>query len=396
MRPPSKRLTQWPIPLAEPTFLGNEGAYLQECLVTNWVSCGGPFVTRFENALRDRCIVESVVTTSTGTAALHLALIVAGVEPNTEVVMPGIGFVAPANAVRYCGAWPTFVDVSITSWQWDVSKVDNFLSKDCERRASGLWNMRSGRRVSALLPVHLLGGMCDLDSVGELARQYGLAVVEDAAECMGALYKGRPIGSALTADSSVIRLTATSFNGNKVITTGAGGAILTNEARLAARAKHLSTTAKRDRQLFIHDEVGFNYCMTNLAAALGVAQIEQLDQFLVRKRRMASCYDTILGHNQKLVLQPHCKSVQKSHWLYTLMARIPSAPLICALNADGIQARPIWTPLYRLPAFANECYIHSNEFSECFHEYGICLPSGTGITEDQIDVVSHRLLARLR
>ena len=205
------------IPLAVPTIRGNEWKYIRECLDTNWVSYLGPFVSRFEHELATRCGANYAVATVSGTAALHLALLNAGVEPETEVIMPAMTFVATANAVRYCGAWPTLIDQQETDWQLDVGKLDDFLKKECTSRSGALVNRNTNRPISALLPVHLLGDMCDIDSVAEIAVKHDLPIVEDAAQCLGVTYKGRSIGAPLPGFDVARRQVITSLNGNKEI-----------------------------------------------------------------------------------------------------------------------------------------------------------------------------------
>ncbi len=338
------------IPLAVPHLSGNEWAYVKECLDTNWVSYVGPYVDRFERELAAKVGAAHAVAVSSGTAALHIALLMAGVERDDEVIMPGLTFVAPANAVRYCDAWPVFTDVRAEDWQWDVERVAEFLDAGCVVRDGKVVHKTTGRRIAALLPVHLLGGMCDVDAVAELAARYELPLIEDAAECLGATYKGRGIGTSVPDFKGPLRLSVTSFNGNKIITTGGGGAIFTDDGDFSARARHLTTTAKADRIEFYHDEVGYNYRLTNIAAALGVAQLEKLDEYVKRKRTIAARYAEALAG---LPVTPHPESAhsRSTFWMYSVTSQGTARPLIDQLNEQGIQARPLWQPLKRLPAF---------------------------------------------
>jgi perosamine synthetase len=383
------------IPLAVPQMGGNEWRYIKECLDTNWVSYAGPFVARFELELAARSGAAHAVALASGTAALHLALLMAGVEADDEVVMPGITFVSPANAVRYCGAWPTFVDISARDWQMDVDKLASFLAGECRVRAGRLYNRSTGRRVSALMLVHLLGGMGDVDAVAELAARYDLPLIEDAAECLAATYKGRPIGAPLPAADVPLRLVATSFNGNKIITTGGGGALLANDEGIAHQGRHLSTTAKADRITFFHDRVGYNYRMTNLAAAMGVAQLERLDEYAAVKRAIAARYAQAFEGSPHAVLHKepaHCRS---EFWLYTLLLDRPSLPLVHELGRQGIEARPVWIPPYRLPAFRDRCAVYACDFGEEFHAGAISIPSSVGLQESQQARVIDTVLALL-
>lgn len=379
------------IPLSVPTVGGNEWAYIKECLDTNWLSYVGPFVTRFEHDLAVRTGSRFAVATSSGTAALHLALLTAGVRENTEVVMPAITFVAPANAVAYCRAWPVLIDIRPLDWQLDIQKLSDFLHEGCAQKDGKLWNRASGRIVSAILPVHLLGGMADIDSIAELAQRFELPVIEDAAECLGARYKRRDIGAPIPGFDPEMRQVITSFNGNKIVTTGGGGALLTDSKPIYIRARHLSTTAKTDPVKFLHDEIGYNYRMNNICAALGTAQLERLDEFVSIKRRTAAKYRAALQNTDSIRLHPESPAVESIFWLYTVMTSQPSFPVIQDLNAMAIQARPVWTPLYDLPMFRENVHSYHCDFAAEFHACAISLPSSVGITDEQIETVAQRL-----
>ena len=252
------------IPNAVPHLAGNEWKYLKECLDTNWVSSVGPFVDRFEREVAAYVGVPHAVATVNGTAALHVALLAAGVRPNDEVLVPALTFIATANAVSYCGAQPVFLDSEEVSWGLDAGKLADFLSRECAVKDGQVINRATGRVVRAVLPVHLYGHPFDVDAVLEVAGRYPLTVVEDAAEALGARYRGRAVG----CDGLVSCL---SFNGNKIITTGGGGMVLTRDEKMAARVRQLTTQARTDAIEYIHEETGYNYRLTNLQAALGVA-----------------------------------------------------------------------------------------------------------------------------
>ena len=340
------------IPLAVPHIHPSSGDRVLECLKTNWVSYAGPFVDEFEAALAQVTGSQHAVAMASGTAALHIALLLAGVEAGDEVIMPGLSFVAPANAIRYCNAWPWFTDIGMDDWQWDIDKLEEFLRKGCKFNSGRLINRQTGRRIAALLPVHLLGGMCDIDGVISLAQEFDLPVVEDAAECLGALYKQQPIGfqRGLNPDRHLV---ATSFNGNKIITTGGGGAILTYSEKLAVKAKHLSTTAKVRGLNFYHDTLGYNYRLTNLAAALGLSQLEHLNEHVSIKRTIAQQYQSELS-GLGITLHPEPMFCESTYWMYTVMLNCESTPIIEFMNQHGIMVRPLWVPLSNLPAFI-EC-----------------------------------------
>jgi perosamine synthetase len=237
------------IPLSVPEINGNEWEYVKECLDSNWVSSAGPFVERFEQMVADYVGTQHAVATVNGTAALHLALLVAGVQPDDEVLVPALTFIAPANAVRYAGAWPVFIDAEPAYWQMDAEKVMNFLEHRCAWANGELRNKNTGRRVRGILPVHILGHPCDMDPIVDLARKFRLVVIEDATESLGALYKERMVGHL--GDVACF-----SFNGNKVITTGGGGMIVTDNEAWAERARYLSTQAKDNPVEYIHNEIG--------------------------------------------------------------------------------------------------------------------------------------------
>jgi perosamine synthetase len=380
------------IPLSVPHLAGTEWTYIKECLDTNWVSYLGPFVQRFERELAAETGARRAVATASGTAALHIALLLAGVGNDEEVVMPATTFVAPANAVRYCGAWPAFIDIRDEDWQIDVGQLAEFLTKGCERRNGNLVNRKTGRRIAALLPVHLLGGMFDVDAVAELATKYELPLVEDAAECLGSTYKDRPISAPCPAYRGSIRLVITSFNGNKIITTGGGGAIFTDDDALAAKAKHLTTTAKADKIEFFHDMVGYNYRLTNVAAAMGVAQLEQLDRYVEIKRGIAQRYRELLAHNPTITLHPEPHHCCSTFWMYSVVLDHTARPVVDKLNSEGIGARPIWVPLHLLPAFEKAFTYDTAATATALYRRGLSLPCSVGITDDQIKRCSEQLL----
>jgi perosamine synthetase len=378
------------IPNAVPYLAGNEWRYLKECLDTNWVSSVGPFVDRFEREVAAYVGVRHAIAVVNGTAALHVALLAAGVGPDDEVLVPSLTFVATANAIRYCGAWPVFMDSEPATWTIDPAKTAEFVARECETRRGELVNRATGRRVKALLPVHLYGHPVDLDPLLELCARHPIALVEDAAEALGACYKGRRVGAHGP-------LGCLSFNGNKIITTGGGGMVLTNDGELARRLRSLTTQARADAGEWIHDEVGFNYRLTNLQAALGVAQLEQLDRFVQDKRATARAYTDALARLEgvePLGEQPWALS---SFWLYSILldpARWGSPrEVIDAAAAAGIQCRPLWYPLHRQPPFQERCQAYRIEVADRLHARGLSLPCSVGITADERERVVRCLAA---
>jgi perosamine synthetase len=337
--------------LHEPEFAGRENDYVKECIDTGWVSSVGAFVDRFERDLEAYTGAKHAVATSNGTSALHICLLLAGVEPGDEVLVPTLTFIATANAVTYAGAVPHFVESETVSLGVDCGRLDAYLQEYAEVVDGCCRNRRTGATIRAIVPMHVFGHPCDLDALVALSERWHIALVEDAAESLGSRYKGRHTGNA----GSVAAL---SFNGNKVITTGGGGAILTNDAALARRAKHLTTTARvAHRWSFIHDEVGFNYRLPNLNAALGCAQIEQLPRFIAQKRALASRYAAAFAgiSGVRFLIEP--AGTESNYWLNAIvvdggMARRDA--VLADLNDAGYMSRPVWTLMHRLPMYA-EC-----------------------------------------
>jgi perosamine synthetase len=372
------------IPLAVPQLGGNEWAYLKECLDTGWVSSVGPFVDRFERDFAAYLGAKHAVAVASGTAALHVALLAAGVQPDDEVPMPSFTFIAPANAVRYTGAWPIFVDADAATWQMDVALLSDFLRNGCVRSAGELRNRKTGRRIGAILPVHVLGHSVDMEPLLDLAREFELPVVEDAAESLGASYRGEPVGRAG-------QIAAFSFNGNKVMTTGGGGMIVTDDMALAERARYLSTTAKDDGTEGIHGCVGFNYRLTNLQAAMGCAQLEQLNGFLAAKRRIASRYAAGLAGLPGLSLMPEANWARNAFWLYSI--RVDGAAAACTARAlrqrlrnRGIDTRTFWQPMHKSSAHAGAQSL-GGEVAETLFDEVLSLPCSTDLDEAQQDAV---------
>lgn len=338
-------------PLHEPVLKGNEKKYINDCIDTGWVSYVGSYVTDFEKKLADFMGVKHCIATVNGTVALHIALMLAGVERGDEVLCPALTFIASANAIHYCGAVPNFVEVSRETLGVCPDKLEAYLAKTATRDSAGRTvNKTTGQRIAALVVMHCFGHPVDMDGCKRVADAYGIAIVEDAAESIGSYYKGRHTGGDGV-------LSILSFNGNKVVTTGGGGAIATNDDALAARAKFLTTTAKKPHPyLFIHEEVGYNYRMPNINAAMGVAQLEQLPQFLANKRALAARYDAAfksLGNSVTFFKEPD--SCQSNYWLNAILVpdRAVRDVLLEASNGQGLMTRPVWEPMHKLPMYAS-------------------------------------------
>jgi perosamine synthetase len=368
------------VPLCVPELRGNEWTYVKDCLDTNWVSSVGAYVDRFERAVADHVGVAHAVATVNGTAALHIALQLAGVRADDEVLVSTLTFIAPANAIRYVGAHPVFIDAEPDHWQMDTTVMARFLDRECEERDGELRNRATGRRVSAIVPVHILGHPVEMGAVLDLAKRYGLKVIEDATESLGASWQGRPTGQ-------LGDIACFSFNGNKLITTGGGGMLVTGNEALARRARHLTTQAKDDPIEYVHAEVGYNYRLTNVLAAMGVAQMEVLDEYIEAKRAIAARYAAELRDVPGLTLMREASWARSVFWLYTVLVDeqaygIDSRALLRALAARKIQSRPLWQPLHLSGAHrgesATECPV-----AERLNREALSLPCSVGLSEGE-------------
>lgn len=374
------------IPLAEPQLGGNEARYLAECIRTGMVSSVGPYVERFEREFAAAVGVRHAVACASGTAALHVALRLAGARAGRTVAVSTFTFIASANAVHYTGATPLLVDSEPRTWNLDAE----LLHDEVVRRA------RLGRPLPDVVEVvHALGHPADVAPLLELRDRFGVRLVEDAAEALGAAYTGGPMDGRQVG--TLGDLGCFSFNGNKTITTGGGGMIVTDEADLARRARHLTTQAKLPGSGYTHDTVGYNYRLTNLAAAVGVAQLEQLPRFLAAKRALAARYEQML-RAVPVVPAPREPWASPSHWLYSILLPGPEPDrdgVIGALRAAGIGVRPLWLPVHRQAPYAAAARL-GGSVAEQLHRRGLSLPSSTGLsTADQGRTVS-ALAAALR
>ena len=365
-----------PVDLHEPRFNGNEWVYLKECLDSTFVSSVGKFVDRFEADLAAYTGARHAVAVVNGTAALHVALKLAGVCPGDEVLMPALTFVATANAVAYCDAKPHFVDNAEETLGVDPQALRAYLSRVAELRAGQCVNRATGRVIRALVPMHTFGHPVDIEGVMALAHDFRLALVEDAAESLGSTVGGRHTGTFGL-------LGTLSFNGNKTITTGGGGAILTNDATIARHAKHLTTTAKvSHRWAYMHDEVGYNYRLPNLNAALGCAQLEQLPVFIAAKRRLYERYKVALAGVPTVRLVAEPRGCTSNYWLQTLLLDEAVADqrdaILAATNDAGLMTRPAWTLMHSLPAY-HACPRMELPVAESLERRLVNLPSSAGL-----------------
>jgi aminotransferase in exopolysaccharide biosynthesis len=357
------------IPLHAPVFSGNEKEYVNATLESTFVSSVGAFVDQFENRMAAFTGSERAVATVNGTAALHMALLLSDVRPGDLVITQSLTFVATCNAIAYCGAEPVFVDVDLHTMGLSSIAMESWLSQNAYRDSDGKCRAKSNDKfIKACLPMHTFGHPVELDALVECCARWGLTLVEDAAESLGSFYKGRHTGTFGA-------LGTLSFNGNKIITTGGGGMILTN-AQIGVRAKHLTTTAKLSHAYeFRHDEVGYNYRLPNLNAALGCAQLEMLSKFIAAKRLLAECYEReLVGSGLEFFKEPeNCRS---NYWLNAVVCENSQHrdELLQATNSQSVMTRPIWTLMNKLPAYA-DCLRGDLSNSEWLEARVVNLPS---------------------
>jgi perosamine synthetase len=338
-----------PVSLHEPRFSGHEWDYVKEALDSGWVSSVGKYVDRFEQMLAEHCEVPHAIATVNGTAALHAGLLLAGVQSGDEVLVPALTFIATANAVSYCGAIPHFCDSEHASLGLDPDQLDRHLAATAELADGRCRNRLTGRRIAAVVPMHTFGHPVRMDRLTDVMMRWNIPIIEDAAEALGSRYRERHVGRHGL-------LAALSFNGNKPVTTGGGGAIVTMSAEVARAAKHLTTTAKTPHQwAFLHDQVGYNYRLPNINAALGCAQLEQLDQFIAAKRRLAGRYQKAFRNVPGASIFIDADYAQSNYWLVTMLLDEPNPAtrdaFLAACHERGLLCRPVWTTMHRLPMF---------------------------------------------
>ncbi|MBN7797778.1 LegC family aminotransferase [Parahaliea mediterranea] len=363
-----------PVPLHRPIFEGNERQYLVDCIDSNFVSSVGEKVAEFERKIADFVGADHAVATVNGTAALHVSLQLAGVEANTDVITQALTFVATCNAIKYLGASPVFIDVDRDTLGLSAIALSTFLEKHAERKNGQIINKFSGRRLAACLPMHTFGIPCRIADLKEVCEEWGIPVVEDAAESLGSTSRNQSGGWQHTGTFG--ELGVLSFNGNKVITTGGGGMIITNDASLAVRAKHLTTTAKSPHAYeFVHDELGYNYRMPNLNAALGCAQAERLPEMLKRKSEVADRYRKILTSSPLQFIEAP-EGTRRNNWLNAVLleSREKRDEFLNNCNAEGVMVRPIWTLMNRLKMYRH-CQHDGLENSQWLEDRVVNIPS---------------------
>lgn len=358
--------------LHEPSFQAREAEYILDCLKTGWVSSVGAYVDRFEAMLADYTGVKYAVATVNGTAALHVALLLAGVQRDDEVLIPALTFIATANAVSYCGAVPHFVDCAEDTLGLDPAALERHLADIAQPQGKVWINRHTGRVLRAVVPMHTFGHPVDIAGLQKVCDQYGLVMVEDAAESLGSSYRGTHTGN-------FGRIAALSFNGNKIITTGGGGAILTNDPELGKRAKHLTTTARiPHRWEIMHDEIGYNYRLPNLNAALGCAQMEVLPVFLTQKRELAARYAEAFAGIDGIRFITEPAGTHSNYWLNAVLLADDLADerdaVLQTLNDAGLMTRPCWMLMHHLPMYT-QCPRASLPVAEALEKRLLNLPS---------------------
>ena len=368
------------IPLSIPFLRGNELKYIKECLDSEWVSSAGKYVDLFEEKICEYTGAKYAIACVNGTSALQICLRLAGVEPGDEVIVPTISFIAPINAVYYNGATPVFMDAD-DYYNIDVSKTIRFLEEETEFKHGYTWNKKTEKRISAFLPVHVFGNAVWLDEIIRLCKELNIQVVEDAAESMGTRYINGEHSGKHTG--TIGNLGCLSFNGNKVITTGGGGMILTDDVNLAEKARYLTTQAKDDPVRYIHHEIGYNFRLTNIQAALGVAQLEQLPGFLERKSKIFCRYHTALQEIEGLTIASVPDYADNNNWMNLLQIDgeiygEDRETLMQRLEESGIQSRPVWA-LNNLQKPYKHCKSYKVERAEKLVNDSLCLPSSTNL-----------------
>lgn len=359
------------IGLHEPIFKGNEKKYVEQCIDTTFVSSVGEFVARFEKVTADFTGIPYAVACVNGTAALHMALILCDVKQDDEVLTQALTFVATANAIAYCKAHPIFVDSDLERLGLCPAKLEEFLTMNAEvRNDSFCYNKNTGRRIKACVPMHVFGHPVDLDNIKRICQKFNILLIEDTAEAIGSYYKNKHTGAC--GDVSIL-----SFNGNKTITTGGGGMILLKDEALAKKAKHLTTTAKNPHQWeFFHDQVGYNYRLPNINAALGVAQMEYINEILANKRQTAEAYKAFFKNTEfKFIEEP--KDSKSNYWLNAILVkdRAQRDEFLKFTNANGVMTRPIWELMNDLPAFKDAQTTDLTQ-AKYIHDRLINVPSG--------------------
>lgn len=384
------------IPLSVPNFNGNELKYVTDAVGQGWVSTGGEYVSRFEKGIAEYTGTPAAVACQSGTAGLHLAMLVCGVKPGDLVIVPTLTFIAAVNPIRYVMAEPVFID-SDESLCIDPQKLLAFCQEECQLTPEGLRYKATGAMIRAVVVVHVFGNMADMEFIRDIALRYKLKVIEDATEALGTYYTEGSLNGRMAGTIGDIGVY--SFNGNKIITTGGGGMIVSHDMSKLKYAKYLSTQAKDDQLNYIHNEVGYNYRMTNVQAAIGVAQLEQLEEFIAKKERNYKLYCSIVEKSESLHILPFRAGTRPNKWFYSLCFDPSSIglgrdSLIKELGKRGIQSRPIWGLIHRQKPYQNNLTYKIEEACHYVNRI-INLPCSTNLSDGDIKKVAQTLLELL-
>lgn len=377
------------IPLSVPKIEGNESKYVIDCLNTGWISSAGSYVNQFEDMVAKYAGAKYGVACMNGTVGLHIAQVLLGITKDDHVIAPNITFIATLNAIKYIGAQPILIDVDINNWQMDLDLLEQYLEQNTEFKTtkSGTYcfDTTTNKRVRAIMPVHVLGNIGDMDRLLAIAKKYHLDIIEDSTEALGTTFKNKHAGT-------FGKIGVFSFNGNKIISTGGGGVIVTDDQAIAKKARHLTTQAKISAMDYIHDEIGYNYRLVNVLAAIGVAQMETFNATLQSKASMDRFYRKHLNKIGDIKFQQIPEGTHPNGWLFTFRTS-KMRQLLAYLNSNGVQARPFWMPMNQLEMFKKDIYITNANVSATVYDTSISIPSSTGITNKQLQTVVETIKA---
>ena len=377
------------IPLSVPKIEGNESKYVLDCLNTGWISSAGSYVNQFENMVAKYAGAKYGVACMNGTVGLHIAQVLLDITKDDHVIAPNITFIATLNAIKYTGAQPILIDVDINNWQMDLALLEQYLEQNTEFKTtkSGTYcfDTTTNKRVRAIMPVHVLGNIGNMDRLLSISKKYHLDIIEDSTEALGATFKNKHAGT-------FGKIGIFSFNGNKIISTGGGGVIVTDDQAIAKKARHLTTQAKISAMDYIHDEIGYNYRLVNVLAAIGVAQMETFNATLQSKASMDRFYRKHLNNVGDIKFQEIPEGTHPNGWLFTFRTS-KMRQLLAYLNSNGVQARPFWMPMNQLEMFKKDIYITNANVSATVYDTSISIPSSTGITNKQLQTVVETIKA---
>jgi perosamine synthetase len=376
------------ISLSVPSIRGNEWNYVKECLDTEWVSSAGKYVDMFEQKICELTGSKYAVATVNGTSALHISLILAGVKPDEEVIVPSITFIAPVNAVRYVNAEPVFMDCD-EFYNINIEKTIGFIIQETIFRDGSTFNKTSDRKITAIIPVHVFGSAVDLEPLLEICKSRNIKIIEDATESLGTYYTEGPLKNKHAG--TIGDIGCLSFNGNKIITTGGGGMILTDNSEIAEKAKYLTTQAKDDGVRYIHDEIGYNYRLSNIQSALGVAQLEQLQRYIDIKKKNYLRYKNSIDNIKGLHLDDVPPYAESNYWFYSIQIDKDvygrdKEELMQFLSAHNIQSRTLWYPNHLQKPYRN-CQTYKIEKAMELHEKSLNLPCSVGLSDNDVDYI---------